>query len=213
MITAMAKKKKGSETESQKLFYLFYTQERWDNWLKTLSEMSFDQDPESEEMPEGLRALSNFTEDITVSVLKIVRLCQNERFSLKESIDKLNEVEAIVMSEAPEGELGEIIEGIQLPMLALFLSCKNYLNGKFEGEIKDLVKEGRAVADEDLEKALGIAGNIGALVIDGKSCCGKYLRANSEEPALFDEWLIEIDSMANALKSLKKFDEDPGDAR
>ena len=32
-----------------------------------------------------------------------------------------------------------------------------------------------------------------------------------DNPSLFDEWLIEIDTMGNALKSLKKFDEEPGE--
>jgi hypothetical protein len=209
----MARKKKAAaEKEPQKLFYLFYTQERWDNWLKTLGEYRFDGDPESEEMQDAMAVLSNFTEDITVAVLKIVKLYQNERFSKEETLEKLDEVEAIIMSDAPEGELGEIVEGIQLPLLVLFLSCKNYVNEAYEGDVKDLVKEGRKVVDDDMEKALGIAGTIGALVIGGGSCCGKYLRDTMENPSIFDEWLIEVDTMATALKSLKKFDEEPGEA-
>lgn len=212
MCTAMAGKKKGKETEPMKLFYLFYTQERWDNWIAILKELNFEPDPESDEMPEGMQALANFTEDINVEVLKIIRLYQNNRFSREEALDKVNEVEEIVMGTAPEGELEEIIEGIQLPLLALFMACKKYLNDEIKGDVKDLVKQGRGVADEDLEKALDIAGTIGAQVIDGKSCCGRYLRDDMDNPSLFDEWLIEIDTMGNALKSLKKFDEEPGDA-
>jgi hypothetical protein len=213
MITAMARKKKAAaEKEPQKLFYLFYTQERWDNWLKTLGEYQFDGDPESEELQEAMQALSNFTEDITVSVLKIIKLYQNERFSKEESLAKLDEVEAIIMGGAPEGELGEIVEGIQLPLLVLFLSCKKYLNEAYGGDIKELVKEGRKVVEKDMERALETAGTIGALVIDGGSCCGKYLRDTMENPSIFDEWLIEIETMANAFKSLKKFDEEPGEA-
>jgi hypothetical protein len=207
-----AKKKKGKETEPMKLFYLFYTQERWDNWIATLQEMNFEQDPESDEMPEGMQALANFTEDINVEVLKIIRLFQNDRFSREEALDKVNEVEEIIMGAAPEGDIEDIIEGIQLPLLALFMGCKKYLNEEFEGEVKDLVKQGRSIVDEDVEKALEIAGTIGALVINGGSCCGRYLRDDMDNPSLFDEWLIEIDTMGTALKSLKKFDEEPGDS-
>ena len=36
-------KKAGKKTEEEplKLFYIFYNQERWDNWLKTLGECQF----------------------------------------------------------------------------------------------------------------------------------------------------------------------------
>jgi hypothetical protein len=48
----MAKKAKATaKEEPMKLFYIFYSQERWDNWLNTLRQSSFDADPASEEMP------------------------------------------------------------------------------------------------------------------------------------------------------------------
>lgn len=208
----MARKKKGKKTEvPQKLFYLFYTQERWDNWINTLGECSFDDGPDSDDMPEGLKVLQNFTDDINVEVLKIIKLYQKERFRPEEALQKLEEVEEIIIGEVPESDLSDIIGGIQMRFLVLFLSCKNYLKQNFEGEIKTLVKEGKKVADDDPEKALNIAGNIGALVIDGGSCCGKYLRGDMDEPSLFDDWLIEIDDIGTALKSLKKFDEVAGE--
>ena len=137
------KASKKSVEEPLKLFYIFYNQERWDNWLKTLSESSFEADPKSDELPEGFRMLDNFSVDITVSVLKIVRLYQNKRYTFEESVDKLSEVETIVMSAAPAGELGEIIEILQLPKLVLFASCRLYLAGGYDKDIKALVKKGR----------------------------------------------------------------------
>ena len=206
----MARKKKAKDQEAMKLFYLFYTEERWDNWLATLSEMNTEVDPESEEMPEIYQALSNFRDDITVSVLKIVKLYQNDRFTQEETLQKLEEVEAIIMGDIPESDIADIISDLQFELLVLFLSCKNFVRGTFEGEIKGLVKEGRDISDENIEKSLEIAGNVGALVIDGGSCCGKYLRGDVE--STFDAWLDEIDAMGNALKTLKKFDEEPGEA-
>ena len=101
-------KKAGKKTEEEplKLFYIFYNQERWDNWLKTLSDSSFEADPKSDELPEGFRVLDNFSVDITVSVLKIIKLYQNKRYSFEEAVDKLSQVETIVMSAAPEGDTG-----------------------------------------------------------------------------------------------------------
>jgi len=202
---------KKTEEEPLKLFYIFYNQERWDNWLKTLSESSFEADPTSDELPEGFRILDNFSVDITVSVLKIIRLYQNKRFTLEEAADKLSQVETIVMSAAPEGDLGEIIEILQLPKLVLFASCRLYLAGGFEKDIKGLVKKGRTAIEKDMEQALEAASNIGASVIDGGSCCGKYLKDDVEQTTLFDEWLIECERMGEAMVSLKNFDEGVGE--
>jgi hypothetical protein len=208
----MAKKaSKKTQEEPLKLFYIFYNQERWDNWLKTLSESSFEQDPKSDELPEGFRMLDGFSVDITVSVLKIIKLYQNKRYTFEEAVDKISQVEAIVMSAAPPGDLGEIVEILQLPKLALFASCRLYLAGGFDKDIKTLVKNGRHEIDSDMEKALETVSNIGASVIDGAACCGKYVKDDIEQPTLFDEWLIECERMSEAMTSLKNFDEGVGD--
>ena len=121
----MAKKaSKKTEEEPLKLFYIFYNQERWDNWIKSLDEASFEIDPKSDEMPEGFRVLDSFSVDITLAALKIVKLYQNKRFSREEAQDRLVQVETIVMSAAPKGDLEELIELIQLPKLVLFASCR-----------------------------------------------------------------------------------------
>lgn len=208
----MAKKAtKKAEEEPLKLFYIFYNQERWDNWLKTLSEASFDADPKSEELPEGFRILDGFSVDITLEVLKIIKLYQNKRFSAAEALDKLSAVEAIVMSGAPEGDLGELVGILQLPKLALFAGSRKYLEGGFEKDIKVLIKKGRDQIDKDMELALETASNIGAAVIDGAACCGKYVKDDPENPTLFDEWLIECERMNEAMTSLKNFDESTGE--
>ncbi len=209
----MAKKatKKKTEEEPLKLFYIFYNQERWDNWLKTLAESSFEADPKSDEMPEGFRILDGFSVDITIEVLKILKLYQNKRFSQNEALDKLAAVEAIVMSAPPKGDLEELVEILQLPKLVLFGGSRKYISGEFDKDIKTLVKTGRAQIDKDMELALETASNIGAAVIDGAACCGKYVKDDLENPTLFDEWLIECERMNEAMTSLKNFDESTGD--
>ena len=74
------------------------------------------------------------------------------------------------------------------------------------------MKKGKGIDEENLEEALEVAANIGAAVVDGATCCAKYIKDNVEDPGLFDEWLIEIETMSNAMKSLSKFDEEPGES-
>jgi hypothetical protein len=208
----MAKKAiKTVEAEPLKLFYIFYNQERWDNWLKTLSEASFEADPKSDEMPEGFRILDGFSVDITIEVLKILKLYQNKRFSKEETLDKLAAVEAIVMSAPPKGDLEELVEILQLPKLVLFAGSRKYISGAFDKDIKTLVKKGREQIDKDMELALETASDIAAAVIDGAACCGKYVKDDLENPTLFDEWLIECERINESITSLKNFDESTGE--
>ena len=207
----MAKKAKAKQAEPMKLFYIFYNQERWDNWITTLEDANFEP-AAGEDVSEGEQMLYAFAEDITLSVLKIIRLYQNERLTRDEATAKLTDVEIIVMSGLPEGELEEIIGSLQLSLLVLFTACRNYLDGGFDRDIKALVKKGRALGEDELEEALEIAADIGAAVIDGATCCARYIKDDMENPGLFDEWLIEIETMSNAMKSLAKFDEVPGEA-
>src|SRR5512136_128804 len=205
------KASKKTEEEPLKLFYIFYNQERWDNWLKTLAEASFDVDPKSEELPEGFRILDGFSVDITIEVLKILKLYQNKRFTRDEALDKLAAVEAIVMSAAPKGDLEELVEILQLPKLVLFAGSRKYLSGEFDKDIKTLVKKGREQIDKDMELALETASTIAAAVIDGAACCGKYVKDDLENPTLFDEWLIECERINESMASLKNFDESTGE--
>ena len=210
----MAKKKEKAvkEEEPLNLFYIFYNQERWDNWINTLRESDFSVTPGSEDMPEGYTTLYNFSMDITIEVLKIIRLFQNGRFTKEESLQKLNQVESIVMSDIRDESIEEYVESLQLSMLVLFAGCKRFLEGQYSTDIKTLVKDGKKAGDENLESALGIAAEIAANVINGAACCSKYVKDDIEQPGLFDEWLIEVESMHEAMASLKNFDEEAGES-
>ena len=205
----MGRKKAAGESPPLKIFYIFYSQDRWNNWLASMRDMSFETAPGSEEMPEGLVHLYRFAEDITIEVLKIVRLFQNQRFTKEEALEKLKDVEIIVMCECPDGKLGDVIENLQLMLLVLFAGCRRYLNGDFGKDVKALVKKGRGAGDADLDGALEAAGSIAAAVIGGASCCGKYLKDDAETTTLFDDWLVEVETIKESMESLEDFDEAP----
>lgn len=207
----MAKKKGTQEEAPLKLFYIFYSKERMENWIRTLQELNFSGDPASEEPPEGLLALSRFGEDITIEVLKIIRLFQNGRFGRDEAMQRMREVEAVVMAEVRDGEIGDVLESLQFSLLALFSGCRKFIDGKFEKDIKALVKRARALPPDEMEKSLELAGEIGAAVIGGAPCCEKFMLDDPGKTTILDEWLVEIETMRDAMKSLKDFDESTGE--
>ena len=194
-----------------KLFYIFYNQERWNNWLRTLSEADFEGDG-GDDLPEGIAMLYAFSEDITLSVLKIVRLWQNERFKADEALQKIDDIEAIVLSELPDGPLVELVGPVQESVLVLFAACRRFIAGDYDKDVKALVKRGRALAAQGADETLEVAAEIGAAVIGGAACCARYVKDDIEDPTLFDDWLVEIETMGEAMKSLKNFDEEPGEA-
>ena len=65
-------------------------------------------------------------------MLKIVRLFQNERFGKDEAMQRMREVEAVVMCEVRDGEIGDVLESLQLSLLVLFSACRKFMDGKFE---------------------------------------------------------------------------------
>ena len=175
--------------------------------MRSLQEADFDGESDDEDLPQGLSILSGFNEDICVAVLKIIKLYQNSRFTREEAMGKLNEIADIVMNQEEGGELGDVIQYMQDQLLVVFSSCTTYLQGGYEStEIKDLIKEGRACKEDEGEKAMTFASLIGAHVMNGKSCCGRYIKDNME-PTRFNEWLIQIEMMSEAFDSLKGFDE------
>jgi len=205
-------KKKGTQEEAPlKLFYIFYSKERMENWIRTLQELSFSGDPSSEAPPEGLLAVSRFAEDITIEVLKIVRLFQNGRFGKDEAMERMREVETTVMCEAREGEIGDVLESLQLSLLVLFSACRKFIEGQFERDVKALVKRARALPPDEMEKSLEIAGEIGAAVIGGTPCCEKFMIDDPGKGTLLDDWLVEIETIRDSIKSLKDFDESTGE--
>jgi hypothetical protein len=205
-------KKKGTQEEAPlKLFYIFYSRERMENWIRSLEGLSFSGDPGSEEPPEGLLALSRFAEDITIEVLKIVKLFQNGRFGKGEAILRMREVEAIVMSEIREGELGEVLESLQFSLLVLFSASRRFLDGGYGTDVKALVKRARALPAGEMEGTLELAGEVGAAVIGGAPCCEKFMAGDPAKSSFLDDWLVEVETMREAMKSLKDFDESTGE--
>jgi hypothetical protein len=207
----MARKKGTQEEAPLKLFYIFYSRERMENWIRILQELSFSGDPSSEDPPEGLLALSRFAEDITIEVLKIVRLFQNGRFTRDEALGRMKEVEAIVMSEVRDREIGDLLESLQLSLLVLFSACRKFMDGGYDKDVKALVRRARAFPAGEMEKTLEIAGEIGAAVLGGVPCCEKYMSEDPGRSTLLDDWLAEIETMRDAVRSLKDFDETTGE--
>ena len=72
-------------------------------------------------------------------------------------------------------------------------------------------KKGKGIAEDKMDELLDVAAEIGANVINGKSCCGRYIK-DSDEPGMFDEWLIEIETINEAMGTLKNFDEEAGES-
>ena len=115
------------------------------------------------------------------------------------------------MSEVRDGEMGDVLESLQLSLLVLFSACRKFIEGQFGKDVKSLVKQARSLPPAEMEKSLEAAGEIGAAVIGGASCCEKFMADDPGKSTLLDDWLVEIETMRDAMKSLKDFDETTGE--
>ena len=118
------------------------------------------------------------------------------------------------MGEVQNETVAEIVGSMQVSMLVLFSAGQKYLEQAYPPaeEVKNLVKDGRKIFDRDPGRAVAIASLSVAAVINGAICCGKYVK-DTDEPTLIDEWLVEVERIADAMKSLKNFDEEAGEAQ
>lgn len=114
------------------------------------------------------------------------------------------------MEQEVDEEMVELIAPLHFQLLVLFASAKKFLDGGYEEDIKTLVKKGRGINEDKTDEILAVAAEIGANVINGKSCCGRYIK-DSEDIGVFDEWLIQIETMNEAVGTLKNFDEEAGE--
>jgi hypothetical protein len=189
------------------LFYIFYNQERWDNWLKTLSEASFEVEPTSENFRKDFPgSWMVFSVDITLEVLKNHQACTRTSGSPADGALR------------QDGRGGSNRHDLYPNLGDLrILHCQSWslqaaeiLKRRVRQGHQDAGQAGKAQIDKDMELALETASNIAAAVIDGAACCGKYVEDDLENPTLFDEWFIECERINDSMTSLKNFDESTG---
>ncbi len=189
----------------------FYSRERWNNWMERIREESFD--PDSDD-GDGARLFFNLQEDVTIACTKAVEAYEDGELTEDEFIEEVNEMREIVM---PEEDLEEnksmVLEGVQTSLIGVMASCETYVanNGAAqEADLSEYVREAaRAEQEDDMDRALALTAEAGALVLDGEDFNTESFE--DLEYGFVSEWVNGLDSLAQAVSEPETIEEEEMD--
>ena len=184
----------------------FYSEERWQNWIDRIKDE--DIDPEDED---SARLLLNLQDDTAIAIAKIVAAYDDGDLEQEGTLEKIDEVREIVLSEVDidDEEKLILVDGVQTSLVCVFFAAEEYVaNGPAEdGTVGDyLAAAADAEAEEDLDAALGYAAQAGTLIIDGQEL--DMTVAEDLEYGLVTEWINGLDSLQSAMSDPEVVEED-----
>ena len=184
----------------------FYSEERWQNWIDRIKDE--DIDPEDED---SARLLLNLQDDTAIAIAKIVAAYDDGNLDEAETLEKIDEVREIVLSEVDidDEEKLILVDGVQTSLVCVFFAAEEYVaNGPAEdGTVGDYLSAAAdAEAEEDLDAALGYAAQAGTLIVDGDEL--DMTVAEDLEYGLVTEWINGLDSLQSAMSDPEVVEED-----
>jgi len=184
----------------------FYSEERWENWLDRLAEEELD--PEDED---SARLLLNLQDDVAIAVARIVTAYDDGDLEGETAMDELEEIREVVLGESgiEDEDTAMLVDGVQTSLVCVFYSAEQYVADGVadEADIEGYVLAAAdAEAEEDLDRALGLAACAGTQVIDGE----EFDMDVTEEfdYGLVTEWVNGLDSLQSALADPEVVEED-----
>jgi hypothetical protein len=183
--------------QEQKIVIPFYTQERWNNWIKKVVESGF----KIEDQQKGA-VFVYMEDDVVLACLKIIAKYDKNLISKESALAYISDIKEIVLKkvEPVNEDIDMMIESVQLSLMGVFASCECYVEKAFEKSksLNKLIKSALAAEkEENMGAALGNIAEIGANILAG----GKIKEKDLDEipEGLVAEWLDGIDSLSAAM--------------
>ena len=189
----------------------FYTQERWNNWIKQVQESGFVLTESDETSAKEGEVFVNMEDDIILACLKVIAKFDREHLSGEDALGAIADLRGIVLAEIEpiSEDIDLMIDSLQTSLMGGIAACECYVEGDFEKKpkMKDLIKSAiDAEAADDVQIAMGYVAQIGAAVIGGKKIPKKALE---DIPYGFvAEWLDGIESIAAAMVGADSYKKD-----
>lgn len=183
--------------QEQKIIIPFYTEERWQNWIKQVKESGFKIDDQQKGA-----VFVNMEDDIVLACLKIIAKYDKNLLSKDGALEHITNIKEIVLKqiEPISEDIDMMIESMQLSLMGVFASCECYMEKAFEKtkSLKPLIKKAiEAEKEENMGAVLGNIAEIGANILAGGKIKDKDLEAIPD--GLVAEWLDGIDSIRAAM--------------
>jgi len=196
--------------QESKYVTLFYTQERWQNWINKVKESGF----KLEDQEKGA-VFVNMEDDVVLACLKLSSKYDKNLISKEEALKHLNDIKEIVLKKIDpiDEDIDLMLESIQLSLMGVFASCECYVEKAFEKtkSLGTLIQSAvNAEKEDNLGAALGSIAQIGANILSGGKLNEKDLEDLPE--GLVAEWLDGIDSISAAMVGDTSYKDDEPDA-
>jgi hypothetical protein len=184
----------------------FYSDERWQNWLDRLRDE--DLDPEDEE---SARLLLNLQDDVAIAVAKIVTSYDDGDIDAERAAEELADIRETVLAEPDiaDEDTAMLLDGVQTSLVCVFYAAEQYVADGVadEADVEGYVRAAAdAEAEDDLDRALGLAACAGTRIIDGEGL--DMAVAEDIEYGLVTEWVNGLDSLQSALADPEVVEED-----
>jgi len=183
--------------QEQKIVIPFYTEERWQNWIKQVKESGFKIDDQQKGA-----VFVNMEDDIVLACLKIIAKYDKNLLSKDGALEHISNIKEIVLKqiEPISEDIDMMIESMQLSLMGVFASCECYMEKAFEKtkSLKPLIKKAiDAEKEENMGAVLGNIAEIGANILAGGKIKDKDLEDIPD--GLVAEWLDGIDLLRAAM--------------
>jgi hypothetical protein len=147
---------------------VYYTKERWNNWLDRLRDREVD--PEDED---AARLFFNLMDDATIAVAKVLTEYGDGELDEDTVQSELERIREIVLSEVQfdDEEKLVFVDTVQTSLLSVFYAAEEYVaaGAADEGTLEEYVQAAvDAEAEEDVDTALAYCVQAGTLMIDGE---------------------------------------------
>ncbi len=195
--------------QEQKIVIPFYTQERWNNWIKKVVESGF----KIEDQQKGA-VFVYMEDDVVLACLKVMAKYDKNQISKESALAYISDIKEIVLKkvEPVNEDIDMMIESIQLALMGVFASCECYVEKAFEKtkSFDKFIKSALAAEkEENMGAALGNVAEIGANILAGGKIKEKDLEDIPE--GLVAEWLDGIDSLSAAMVGDTSYRDDEPD--
>jgi len=194
--------------KNAKNLYVPFTEERWRNWIDCARQSDYKNMDET-----ATTVFVEMEEDVIIACWKVVRGFEIGKLAREESLDGLQNIEAIIREKADTGdvELDDLVGLIQSSLVGAFASFESYMKASFadKASMHELIRE--ALDQEKkghFDLALAIVGKVGARVIAGEPLCQETI-AELEDSSVA-EWLDGVDSISAAIASSIEYDSGEG---
>jgi hypothetical protein len=185
--------------------FVFYTQERWNNWINQVKESKFKIDPTAEGLGREGIVFLDMEEDVILAICKITGKLQNGMLPRDGAATSLAGMKEIVLTQVePTGDDDKdmMIESVQRALVAVFGAAECFIEGHYDqkSDIAKLVVEAaKAEEAQDMDKAFELMGKAGALVLAGKSFDSEKILEQIPPESFVAEGVDGLDSIAAVL--------------